>query len=114
MIDTKEKINKKNILLLFKSGFFAFSILFLSMYLINAPKYALDGRVSEDLQAIFGIILMPATVISLCAQYLLQPFLAKMSASYKNGNRNMFKKIVITLVPVFVSVIVKSILKKVI
>lgn len=94
LIDIKEKINKKNILLLFKSGFFAFSILFLSMYLINAPKYALDGRVSEELQAIFGIILMPATVISLCAQYLLQPFLAKMSASYKNGNRNMFKKIV--------------------
>ncbi|WP_294561628.1 hypothetical protein [uncultured Traorella sp.] len=94
LIDKKEKINKKNILLLFKSGFFAFSILFLSMYLINAPKYALDGRVTEELQAVFGIILMPATVISLCAQYLLQPFLAKMSDSYKKGNRNMFKKVV--------------------
>lgn len=93
-INRKDHIKLDKIILIFRSGFFAFSILFLSMYLINAPRYALDGRVSESLQAIFGIILMPATVISLCAQYLLQPFLGKLSESYKNNNKIAFKKII--------------------
>lgn len=59
---------------IFKNGFFVFIINFLSSYIVNAPKYALDGRASNELQAIFGIILMPATLISLGVQYFIQPF----------------------------------------
>lgn len=94
-INRDQQIRIKKICGIFKSGFFAFSILFLSMYLINAPKYALDGKVIEELQAVYGIILMPATIISLCAQYLLQPFLPKLSNAYKHGDKLAFKKIIL-------------------
>ena len=91
----KEKFSFTNILKLFKTGFFSFSILFLSVYLVNAQKYALDGTVQESLQAVFGIILMPATIISLAGQYLLQPILNTMANFYSTGEKKEFNKIVL-------------------
>lgn len=82
---------------IFKNGFFVFIINFLSSYIVNAPKYALDGRASNELQAIFGIILMPATLISLGAQYFIQPFLEQLTSSFKNNDKKAFNKVVIKL-----------------
>lgn len=82
---------------IFKNGFFVFIINFLSSYIVNAPKYALDGRSSNELQAIFGIILMPATLISLGVQYFIQPFLEQLTSSFKNNDKKAFNKVVIKL-----------------
>lgn len=82
---------------IFKNGFFVFIINFLSSYIVNAPKYALDGRASNELQAIFGIILMPATLISLGVQYFIQPFLEQLTSSFKNNDKKAFNKVVIKL-----------------
>ena len=82
---------------IFKNGFFVFIINFLSSYIVNAPKYALDGRASNELQAIFGIILMPATLISLGVQYFIQPFLEQLMSSFKNNDKKAFNKVVIKL-----------------
>lgn len=90
----KDSYSFLNVLRLFKTGFFSFAILFLSVYLVNAQKYALDGVVEESLQAIFGMILMPATIISLAGQYLLQPILNTMANLYSNGEKKEFNKIV--------------------
>lgn len=90
----KDSYSFSNVLRLFKTGFFSFAILFLSVYLVNAQKYALDGVVEESLQAIFGMILMPATIISLAGQYLLQPILNTMANLYSNGEKKEFNKIV--------------------
>ena len=43
----KDSYSFSNVLRLFKTGFFSFAILFLSVYLVNAQKYALDGVVEE-------------------------------------------------------------------
>ena len=90
----KDSYSFSNVLRLFKTGFFSFAILFLSVYLVNAQKYALDGVIEESLQAIFGMILMPATIISLAGQYLLQPILNTMANLYSNGEKKEFNKIV--------------------
>ena len=90
----KDKYSFSNVLRLFKTGFFSFAILFLSVYLVNAQKYALDGVVEESLQAVFGMILMPATIISLAGQYLLQPILNTIANLYSNGKKKEFNKIV--------------------
>lgn len=82
---------------IFKNGFFVFIINFLSSYIVNAPKYALDGHASNELQAIFGIILMPATLISLGVQYFIQPFLEQLTSSFKNNDKKAFNKVVIKL-----------------
>lgn len=90
LIQKEEKISLTNIIKLYKDGFFSFSILFLAVYLVNAQKYALDGIVAESLQAIFGIVLMPATIISLACQYLLQPILNTIANLYALGQKKEF------------------------
>lgn len=90
LIHQEEKISLTNIIKLYKDGFFSFSILFLGVYLVNAQKYALDGVVVESLQAIFGIVLMPATIISLACQYLLQPILNTIANLYALGQKKEF------------------------
>lgn len=58
-----------------KIGFFTFGFTLLNIYLINAARYALDSIADNSSQTIYGIIAMPATVLGLIGQYLIQPFL---------------------------------------
>ena len=75
LIDLKNKPNIKNIIKIFKTGFFIFAITFLGLYIVNASKYAIDNHLTEDIQAIYGIIIMPATVMALVGQFLIHPYL---------------------------------------
>lgn len=94
----KEKINNKFVFLIFKFGFFTFLLTILTQYIINASKYAIDGNMSNESQTIFGIILMPATLVILCGQFLIHPFLNKLTQLLKEKRYNEFKNIVCKLV----------------
>lgn len=91
------KLNNSHLTMLFKTGFFIFLINFFSVYIVNAPKYALDGRVADSLQAIFGIILMPATLVSLAIQYFIQPYLQNLTALYNDSNKKGFNQLIFKL-----------------
>ena len=80
----KTKFSKNSIIRLFKIGFFTFTLTFLANYLINAPRYAIDDILTNDLQTIFGIIIMPATLMALLGQYIIQPSLIKLSECIKD------------------------------
>ena len=69
---------------LFKTGFYTFSVQFLTIYITNGTKYAMGDITSRESQAIYGYIIMPATIVGLCAQYILQPFLQNISIAYKD------------------------------
>lgn len=83
-------INKK----LLKAGLFTFAFSILSIYVINASKYAIDGRLSENMQAIYGIIIMPATIMSLFSQFIIQPYLMNIKNKLQNNDYNGFIKLV--------------------
>lgn len=76
---------------LFISGFFAFIFAFLTQYVINAPKYAIDNFMNSHAQMIFGIIIMPATLIILCSQFLIQPFLLQLAKLLKENKLHEFR-----------------------
>ena len=97
VIDYK-KFNCKRAISIFKSGFFTFAISFLGLYMTNAPKYAIDKFLTEDIQAIFGIIIMPATVMGLVAQFLIHPYLNQIFELYKNGNLIKLKKLLYRII----------------
>ena len=88
LLDKKENISIKKSFLIFKNGFFIFIISFLGLYLINAPKYAIDNYLANDLQTIFGIIVMPATIMGLVGQFLLHPYLTTIVELYKENKIN--------------------------
>lgn len=93
LIDFKVKTNYKNVLSIFKDGFFVFAISFLSIYVLNSPKYSIDTFLQENYQTIFGIIVMPATVIGLISTFLIHPYLNNIKELYEQRNKKDFSKI---------------------
>lgn len=63
---------------------------FLSFYLINEPKYAIDAAMDETAQACYNFIAMPVFVIQLLNMFLYQPMLIRMTTSWENGRRKEF------------------------
>lgn len=90
-----QKINKNNILKILRYGFYAFAFSLLTQYVINAPKYAIDTLLGDDFQTIFGIIFMPATIVILLGQFILQPFLLNIKNSLMNSKKSFFRLIFI-------------------
>lgn len=76
----------KNIQVL-KDCFPLFAVCFLSFYVINAPKYAIDSILGDELQACYGFIAMPVFVIGLINSFIYQPMLVTMSIEWKEGKR---------------------------
>ena len=93
LIDFNDKLNMKNVWKIFKSEFFVFANSFAGIYVLNAPKYAIDKYLTEDIQAIFGYIMMPATVITLFTQFVFMPYLNKLKELYENKDMQEFNKI---------------------
>lgn len=63
---------------------------FLSFYLINEPKYAIDAAMDETAQACYNFIAMPVFVIQLLNMFIYQPMLVRMTRSWEDGNRKNF------------------------
>ncbi len=79
-------MNLNNVFSILKSEFFVFFNSFAGIYILNAPKYAIDGFLTEDIQAIYGYIMMPATVMTLFTQFIVMPFLGKLKDMYEAKN----------------------------
>ncbi len=98
IVDIKRKIKISNVLRIYKTGFFIFAISFLGLYIMNAPKYAIDDFLTENIQAIYGIIIMPATVVGLLGQFIIHPYLNTIVKLYKENQLEEIKKIVLKIV----------------
>jgi len=97
LINKEEKINISNVLLIFKNEFFVFANSFAGIYVLNAPKYAIDNYLKEDMQAMFGYIIMPATVIILFTQFIFMPYLNKLKELYENRDMLGFNKLALKI-----------------
>ena len=95
--EIRKKAVKKNVLNIFKFGFPIFCVTFLNMYLINASKYSMDGLMSEQYQAIFGMIVMPATMMILMAQFAVHPFLNIITNNIESNNYKEINKLLIKI-----------------
>lgn len=69
---------------LFIIGFWPFIFTFLNLYLINLSKYVIDFTCDNEIQTIFSILIMPATVVSMFAQFVIHPMLLNIKAFIAN------------------------------
>lgn len=69
----KPDFNKAAIRGLAIEGFPLFISMFLNTYVGNAPKYAIDAYLTDDIQTIFSCIFMPAFVVQIVAQFIFNP-----------------------------------------
>ena len=97
LIDIKVKVDFGNVLSIFKSEFFVFVNSFAGIYILNAPKYAIDNFLTDDIQAIYGYIMMPATVMTLFTQFIVMPFLGKLKEMYEQKQLKEIEKITLKI-----------------
>ncbi len=88
-----EKFEWNNVWGILKSEFFVFMNSFAGIYILNASKYAIDSYSVESIQAIFGYIMMPATVMTLFAQFILLPFLGKFKVLFEEKKIKQMRKL---------------------
>lgn len=88
------KIDFTKIRSLFIEGMPLFASLFLNMYISNAPKYAIDAYLTEDIQAIYNIIFMPAFMVGLVANFIFNPILTSYAKVWASKQISKFKKMV--------------------
>ncbi len=93
-INNKIKFTNKNFKKILIVTFPIFVFSFLSIYLTNCQKYVLTYFVSDELQTIFGILIMPATVLSLAGSYIIMPFVNKLTLLFNTKKINDFNKLV--------------------
>ena len=97
LIDKNSKVVKENVLAILKSEFFVFVNSFAGIYILNAPKYAIDSYLTEDIQAIYGYIMMPATVMTLFTQFIVMPVLGKLKELYEAKDFKAFKSLTLKI-----------------
>lgn len=77
---------------LLKQCFPLFAVAFLTYYVTNAPKYAIDSHLTEDIQGYFGYISMPVFVIELLNCFLYQPQMTTLAQFWEDGDYKSFNK----------------------
>lgn len=87
-----QKGELREILSLLKQVFPLFGISILAFYENNAPKYAIDACLTDEIQACYSFVAMPVFVIGLLNNFVYQPTLVPMAAEWEEGKREAFKR----------------------
>ena len=91
-----QKFDKLALKTILVGGFYTFAFTILTQYVINASRYSIDNFLADKYQTIFGIIIMPSTLIALLAQFVIQPYLTKLKDSLEISKKE-FNKVTIKL-----------------
>lgn len=75
-------------------GFPLFVSMFLNIYAGNAPKYAIDAYLTDDVQAVFNMIFMPAFVIQIVAHFIFNPILTTYAVLWLAEERDKFDRLI--------------------
>ena len=71
-----------------------FGASFISMYLSNAPRFAIDRYLDPTQQGYFAILFMPAVTINLMSLVIFRPLLTRMAGLWVQGDRPGFRAVV--------------------
>lgn len=77
---------------LLKVVFPLFGISFLAFFENNAPKYAIDACLTDEVQACYGFVAMPVFVIGLLNNFVYQPTLVPMAVEWEQKQMQKFKR----------------------
>lgn len=74
----------------------------MNIYLGNAPKYVIDGIVSDEAQTCFNIVFMPALVVALLSSFIFNPVLKRIGVLWTEDKTVELKKLTarLTMIPV--------------
>ncbi len=96
----------KSVSRLLKICFPLFMSSFLSFYICNAPKYAIDHMLTDELQACYGFISMPVFVIELLNGFIFNPVLKKVSEFWYDRKIDSFISIILVQIVIITCITV--------
>jgi O-antigen/teichoic acid export membrane protein len=93
-VEGEREKRKPRICSILQIGFPLFAGSFLAFYIGNAPKYAIDSILSDELQACYGFVAMPVFVIGLMNSFIYSPMVVKMSLLWKEQEIKKFFRMI--------------------
>ena len=88
----KPAISSDKFRLLLIEGFPLFLSLFLNMYISNAPKYAIDAFLTDEIQSIYNKIFMPTYVVQMVTQFIFNPVLVVYAELWQSHSIEKFRR----------------------
>jgi O-antigen/teichoic acid export membrane protein len=90
----RPSISSEKLKLLLIEGFPLFMSLFLNMYISNAPKYAIDAFLNDEIQSIYNKIYMPTYVVQMATQFIFNPVLVVYAELWQSHTMDKFRRLV--------------------
>lgn len=79
---------------LLRACFPLFAAAFLAMYLANAPRFGIEAFLSDEIQAYYAVLFMPALAINILSLFIFRPLLTRMAVKWAEGDRRVFLRAV--------------------
>lgn len=79
---------------LFLSTGLLFLSVFLDFYIFSAAKYAIDARLDDSASGYFNLIFMPTSVIYMVANFVIRPFLTRLTLLWNENRLEELKKVI--------------------
>lgn len=102
--------NLQDLKRLFIECFPLFIASFLSLYIYNAPKNAIDRLLSYDYQTYYSVLFMPTFVINLFSEFAFKPVITNLALYWETFEIKFFSKIVYGVLTLIVLLTVSVIL----
>ena len=91
--DVRFEAERGACLRLLKNTSLLFVSVFLDFYVFSAAKYAIDRARTDAMSGYFNILFMPTSVIYLAANFVIRPFLTRLTECWETRNFDGFLKI---------------------
>lgn len=103
-VKEKFRFQKKNIRSILKISLPVMVFTALGAYLANCPKYFMTYFTDNEMQMVFGILIMPASVLTLASAYLINPFISKLIKLKEEKRLSEFKKTTVSILLVMAGI----------
>ena len=68
---------------------------FVTTFIINIPKNAIQMNYTQDIQAIYNILFMPSSLVNLFCMFIFVPLYTRIARLWSNGDIKHFKKMIL-------------------
>ena len=94
----RRKAKVSSICKLFRACFPLFISSFVTTFIINIPKNAIEVSFSQEVQAYYNIIFMPSSLVNMFCMFIFVPLYTQIAKTWYGGSIKEFKSIIIKLV----------------
>ena len=88
----------KRLIQILKECFSVFLYTFLYLLILNITRYFVDIRLNDEMQGYYSILIMPASIIALFSQFMMQPLTTKLVDFYYKNISKFIKTVWLMIV----------------